>query len=90
MSLFFLDLPKKINMGRVLEFRKVHEHEALFSEFGSEVDFERAVRRHLRQSIKTVLTPALKVAAIVPAAGPDTGNSLPLYVAGPSPNVFWP
>jgi hypothetical protein len=44
-------------MGRVLAFRDVHKQEALFCEFAGEIDFERAVRRHLRQSVTTIISP---------------------------------
>src|SRR5689334_1468655 len=41
-------------VGRVLAFRKTHEREALFCEFAREIDFERAVRRHLRQAAQDI------------------------------------
>jgi hypothetical protein len=44
-------------MGRVLAFRKAHEHEALFCEFATEIDFERAVRRHLREAVNNIMSP---------------------------------
>jgi hypothetical protein len=47
-------------MGRVVEFRQAHEREALFCEFAGEIDFERAVRRHLRQAVTAMVSPPTK------------------------------
>jgi hypothetical protein len=57
-------------MGRVLEFRNAHQREALFCEFAGESDFERAIRRHLRQAVKAIVSPLPKPtrAILKPAA----------------------
>jgi hypothetical protein len=57
-------------MGRILEFRNAHHREALFCEFAAEIDFERAVRRHLRQSVNAIVSPPPKPpGALVNAGG---------------------
>lgn len=58
-------------MGRVLAFRKMHEQEALFCEFGGEIDFERAVRRHLRQSVNAIVAPPVKTPEALVVPGPS-------------------